>query len=55
MIGCKVSQCKISHVGTTLDNEELKRLRALAEYIKSNIESENQHTLFTLKKWYKLQ
>ena len=45
-IGKTVKQHIVRHVGTALDDDELKRLKELAEYIKSKIESESSPTLF---------
>ena len=44
--GKKISQRIIRHVGTALDNEELVRLKELAEYIKATLETETQTSLF---------
>jgi transposase len=44
--GDKVSQRIIRHVGTAMDEDELKRLRDLAEFIKSKLESERSPTVF---------
>lgn len=35
------------HVGTALNGKELKAMRELAEYIKANIEQQNQASLFS--------
>jgi len=45
--GDKVKQRIVRHVGTAFNDEELKRLKDLAEYIKASIESETQPTLFS--------
>ena len=45
-IGNTVRQYIVRHVGTALDEDELKRLKELAEYIKSKLESEASPTLF---------
>lgn len=42
----RVIQRIIRHVGTAMDDDELKRLRDLAEYIKSKLESERSPTVF---------
>jgi transposase len=45
--GNKVKQRIVRHVGTAFNDEELKRLKDLAEYIKASIESEGQPPLFS--------
>ena len=42
----RVTQRIIRHIGTAMDDDELKRLRDLAEYIKSKLESERSPTVF---------
>ncbi len=44
--GNKVTQRIVRHVGTAMDEDELKRLQELAEYIKSKLETEKHPTLF---------
>ena len=44
--GDKVHQRIVRHVGTALDEMELKRLKDLAEYIKARLERESQPTVF---------
>lgn len=44
--GSRVRQRIVRHVGTALDEDELKRLRELAEYIKAKLEEESQPGLF---------
>jgi len=44
--GGTVSQHIVRHVGTALNDDELERLKELAEYIKARIESESQPALF---------
>lgn len=46
-VGNKVSQRIVRHVGTALDEDELKRLKELAEYIKSKLESDTQPMIFS--------
>ena len=46
-IGNRVKQRIVRHVGTALNEEELKRLKDLAEYIKATIESEMGSVLFS--------
>lgn len=45
--GNKVRQKIIRHVGNALNDDELMRLKDLAEYIKAKIESEHQLSLFS--------
>lgn len=45
--GKSVSQKIVRHVGTALDNNELIKLKELAEYIKAKLESSTNPTLFT--------
>ena len=44
--GKKVSQRIVRHVGTAFDNDELVRLKELAEYIRVKLETENQPAIF---------
>lgn len=44
--GNKVRQRIVRHVGTALDDNELMRMRELAEYIKARMEQESQPGLF---------
>jgi transposase len=44
--GDLVKQKIIRHIGLALDDDELRRLKELAEYIKSKIENEHQVTLW---------
>lgn len=50
----KVKQRIVRHVGVAHSEDELKRLRDLAEYIKSNIENERQPTLFAPEQMAKM-
>ncbi len=45
--GKTVSQKIVRHVGTALDDDELAKLKELAEYIKAKLESSSNPTLFT--------
>lgn len=45
--GKTVSQKIVRHVGTALDDDELVKLKELAEYIKAKLESSSNPTLFT--------
>ncbi len=45
--GDKVKQRIFRHVETAFNDEELKRLKDLAEYVKASTESETQATLFS--------
>jgi transposase len=46
-IGGKVSQKIVRHIGTGLDDIEIKKLVELAEYLKCKLEEESTPTLFT--------
>jgi len=45
--GNKVSQKIVRHVGTALNDDELDKLKELAEYIKAKLEAETNPSLFT--------
>lgn len=45
--GGKINQHIVRHVGTALDDDELNRLKDLAEYIKAKLENEASPTLYT--------
>ncbi len=45
--GNKVKQRIVRHVGTAFNDDELKRLKDLAEYIKASLASEIQPTIFS--------
>lgn len=45
--GDKVSQKIVRHVGIALDNDELEKLKSLAEYIKIKLEAGSQRLLFS--------
>ncbi len=45
--GGKVKQRIVRHVGTAFNDEEIKRLKDLAEFIKASIETENQPGIFS--------
>ena len=45
-IGDKVSQRIVRHVGIALNDEELVKMKELAEFIKANLEAESAPTLF---------
>lgn len=45
--GNKVRQRIVRHVGTALNDDELKRMKDLAEFIKASIEAESQPSLFS--------
>ena len=46
-VGSKVKQRIVRHIGTALDEDELKRLKDLAQYVKVKLESQIQPLLFT--------
>ncbi|MFN3533646.1 MAG: IS1634 family transposase [Candidatus Brocadia sp.] len=46
-MGNKVKQRIVRHVGTALNEEDISRLKALAEYIKTRMEREGQLSLFS--------